>query len=95
MYYLEDFKPSHSSPSIRQLVAVLSPRTPGFVPGTFQVKFVTGQIGTVATFFSEYRCFPIYHINITLIIRTSGRNVGTFKHNGALADNRGGFRMSG
>jgi hypothetical protein len=28
----------------------------------------------------------MYHINITLIIKTSGRNVGTFKHNGVLSD---------
>jgi hypothetical protein len=35
-----------------------------------------------------------YHINITLIIGTSGRNVGNFKHNGAVSD-MGGFRMSG
>jgi hypothetical protein len=28
----------------------------------------------------------VYHINITPIVRTSGRNVGSFKDNGALAD---------
>ena len=50
------------------------------------MKFVTGQSGTVASFFSEYRCFSTYRINITPIVRTSGRNVGTFKYNGALAD---------
>jgi hypothetical protein len=54
------------------------------------MKFMTGQSGTVASFFSEYRCLPVYHINITPVVRTSGRNVGTFKHNGALAD-IGGF----
>ena len=60
IYYLEDFKPLHSSPSIRRLLAVLSPRTPGFDPGILQAEFVTGQSVTVARFFSsEYRCFPM------------------------------------
>jgi hypothetical protein len=31
----------------------------------------------------------MYHINITLNIRTSGRNMGIFKNNGALSDIRG------
>jgi len=88
IYYLEDFKPSHSSPSIRLLLAVLSPRTPKLDPGTFKVEFVTGRSVTVASFFSQSTAVFLCedHINITLIIRTSGRNVGTFKHNGALSD---------
>jgi hypothetical protein len=57
LYYLEYFKPSHSSPSIRRLVAVLSPRTPGFYTRTFQMKFMTGQSGTVASFFLRVPLF--------------------------------------
>jgi hypothetical protein len=46
-------------PWLRQLVAGLSPRRPGFDPGSVHVGFVPDKSGTETDFFPEYFGFPL------------------------------------
>jgi hypothetical protein len=54
-------------PWLRSLVAGLSPRSPGFAPGSIHVGFVVVKVA-LGRFFSEFLGFPpsIYHSTVAL-----------------------------
>ena len=84
-------------PSFRQLVTVLSPRTPGFDSSPDFAKFMVDKTTLGQFFFIQVLRLPPVtiippmlhthlHLNTILIIRTSERNVETIKQSNFLPD---------
>ena len=80
-------------PWLRRLVNGVSPRRPGLDPGPVHVKFVAAKAGQVAPRvlrLSPVRIIPPpmphthLHLSTSLITRTRGRSLGTFKQSNAF-----------
>jgi hypothetical protein len=83
-------------PWLRRLAAGLSQRKTGFDPRPVHVRFVVNKVTLKEDFLPVLLFAPVsiilpmlhtqLHVKYLFIIRTSGRNLGTVKHNNILSN---------